>query len=113
MTARIAALPKPIQATRRGLAAAGLAAAPLAEAAAQPRETVLRVGMTASDIPAVTGQPDQGSEGWRFTGITLYDSLVNWDLSRADRPSGIVPGLATSWQVDAGDKRRWVFQLRQ
>jgi peptide/nickel transport system substrate-binding protein len=100
-------------ATRRGIAAASLSAAPLAGARAQPRETVLRIGMTASDIPAVTGQPDQGSEGWRFTGITLYDSLVNWDLSRADRPSGIIPGLATSWQVDANDKRRWVFQLRQ
>lgn len=100
-------------ATRRGVVAASVAAAPLTRAAAQSRETVLRVGMTASDIPAVTGQPDQGSEGWRFTGITLYDSLVNWDLSRADRPSGIIPGLATSWRVDAGDKRRWVFQLRQ
>ncbi|MDB5411789.1 MAG: transporter substrate-binding protein, partial [Rubritepida sp.] len=99
-------------ATRRGIAVAAIVAAPLSGLQAQTRETVLRIGMTASDIPAVNGQPDQGSEGWRFTGVTLYDGLVNWDLSRADRPSGIIPGLATSWAVDANDRKRWVFHLR-
>jgi ABC-type transport system substrate-binding protein len=91
--------------------AAALAAAPALPAQAQP-ETVLRVAMTLSDIPAVSGQPDQGGEGWRFTGITLYDSLVGWDLSRADRPSRLMPGLALSWEADAADRRRWVFRLR-
>ncbi len=28
----------------------------------------LRIGMTASDIPLTTGQPDQGGEGQRFHG---------------------------------------------
>ena len=40
----------------------------------------LRVGMTAADIPLTTGQPDQGGEGLRFIGYTVYDALVNWDL---------------------------------
>ncbi|MBV8406518.1 MAG: ABC transporter substrate-binding protein, partial [Alphaproteobacteria bacterium] len=40
----------------------------------------LRIGMTAADIPQTTGQPDQGFEGFRFAGYTIYDALVNWDL---------------------------------
>lgn len=73
----------------------------------------LRIGMTASDIPLTTGQTDQGGEGMRFMGYTVYDGLINWDLSSADKPSGLVPGLATSWKVDETDKTRWVFTLRE
>jgi peptide/nickel transport system substrate-binding protein len=72
----------------------------------------LRIGMTASDIPLTTGQTDQGGEGQRFIGYTLYDSLVEWDLSSADKPSKLVPGLAVSWTVDAADKTKWTFKLR-
>ena len=56
----------------------------------------LRIGMTASDIPLTTGQTDQGGEGMRFMGYTVYDALINWDLSSFDKPSDLVPGLATS-----------------
>lgn len=73
----------------------------------------LRIGMTASDIPLTTGQTDNGAEGMRFMGYTVYDALINWDLSSSDKPSDLVPGLATSWSVDAQDKTRWVFKLRQ
>ncbi|MGQ3076402.1 MAG: ABC transporter substrate-binding protein, partial [Ferrovibrionaceae bacterium] len=72
----------------------------------------LRIGMTASDIPLTTGQTDQGGEGMRFMGYTVYDGLINWDLSSADKASGLVPGLATSWEVDKADPTRWVFKLR-
>jgi ABC-type transport system substrate-binding protein len=72
----------------------------------------LRIGMTAADIPLTTGQTDQGGEGMRFMGYTVYDGLLNWDLSSADKPSVLVPGLATAWKVDDGDKTRWVFTLR-
>ncbi|MHC1551145.1 ABC transporter substrate-binding protein [Phyllobacterium sp. K27] len=72
----------------------------------------LRIGMTASDIPLTTGQTDQGGEGQRFMGYTVYDSLVEWDLSKADKPSGLAPGLAISWAVDATDKTKWTFKLR-
>ncbi|MCZ8123351.1 MAG: ABC transporter substrate-binding protein [Magnetospirillum sp.] len=95
----------------RLLTAAGLALA-LSTGAALAQGT-LRIGMTASDIPLTTGQPDQGGEGQRFTGYTLYDALINWDLSSADKPSGLVPGLATSWAVDATDKTKWTFRLRE
>ena len=48
-------------------------------------ETVLRIGMTAADIPRTLGQPDQGFEGNRFTGLTMYDALTMWDLSSSAR----------------------------
>ncbi len=74
---------------------------------------VLKVGMTAADLPITTGNPDQGFEGYRFVGYNLYDSLVEWDLSSATKPSDLVPGLATSWHVDPKDNTRWIFDLRQ
>ena len=71
------------------------------------------VGMTAGDLPATTGNPDQGFEGYRFVGYNLYDSLVLWDLSKADKASDIKPGLATEWHVDEANDKRWIFTLRQ
>ena len=68
-------------------------------------ETVLRIGMTAADIPRTLGQPDQGFEGNRFTGLTMYDALAMWDLSSADKASVVIPGLATEWKVDDADHR--------
>ncbi|WP_218190953.1 ABC transporter substrate-binding protein [Enhydrobacter aerosaccus] len=73
----------------------------------------LRIGMTAADIPLTTGQTDQGGEGMRFMGYTVYDGLINWDLSSADKPSVLVSGLASSWKIDDTDKTRWIFTLRQ
>jgi peptide/nickel transport system substrate-binding protein len=75
-------------------------------------ETVLRIGMTAADIPRTLGQPDQGFEGNRFTGLTMYDALTGWDLSSADKPSVVIPGLSTEWNVDESDKKKWIFKLR-
>jgi len=93
------------------IAATGLAATALAPGALA-QEKVLRIGMTAADIPKTNGQPDQGFEGNRFTGIPLYDALTAWDLSSADKPSVVIPGLAETWSVDAADKTKWTFKLR-
>ena len=84
----------------------------LVSPAVQAQEKTLRIAMTAADIPRTLGQPDQGFEGNRFTGIPIYDALTQWDLSKADAPSVLIPGLATSWAVDAKDKTKWVFKLR-
>ena len=89
-----------------------LAAALLCAGAASAQEKVLRIAMTAADIPRTLGQPDQGFEGNRFTGIPMYDSLTQWDLSKADAPSVLIPGVALSWAVDAKDKTKWIFKLR-
>jgi peptide/nickel transport system substrate-binding protein len=75
-------------------------------------QTVLRIGMTAADIPRTHGQPDQGFEGNRFTGLTMYDGLTSWDLSSSTKASVVIPGLATEWAVDAADKTKWIFKLR-
>ena len=100
----------PIRLTRYSAIVAGALA--LAAGTAQAQGT-LRIGMTAADIPLTTGQTDQGGEGMRFMGYTLYDALINWDLSSADKPSVLVPGLATSWKVGDTDKTEWTFTLRR
>ncbi len=92
--------------------AAFVAGAIVLGAAPASAQGTLRIGMTASDIPLTTGQTDNGGEGQRFLGFTAYDALVNWDLSSATKPSDLVPGLATSWAVDATDKTKWIFKLR-
>jgi peptide/nickel transport system substrate-binding protein len=92
----------------------GLLAAVFIAGSAHAQGT-LRIGMTASDIPLTTGQTDQGGEGMRFMGYTVYDALINWDLSSATKPSELTPGLATSWALDPADsgKTKWIFKLRE
>jgi ABC-type transport system substrate-binding protein len=94
------------------LAALALAGAALAGGSALAQEKTLRIAMTAADIPKTNGQPDQGFEGNRFTGIPLFDALTHWDLSSADKPSVLIPGLATEWKVSDSDKTKWTFKLR-
>jgi peptide/nickel transport system substrate-binding protein len=97
---------------RAVVAAALLAIAALAAPRMATAETALRIGMTAADIPRTLGQPDQGFEGNRFSGLTMYDALTLWDLSSADKASVVIPGLATEWKVDDADHKKWVFKLR-
>src|SRR3954466_1126604 len=103
------------QSASRSLTAAAIALA-IVSVAGLPRiagaESLLRIGMTAADIPRTLGQPDQGFEGNRFTGLTMYDPLTMWDLSSADKASVVIPGLATEWKVDDADKTKWTFKLR-
>src|SRR2546426_7009127 len=79
----------------------------------QGKGGVLRIGMTAADIPYTGGQPDQGFEGFRFIGFQLYDGLVRWDLSQGDTLPALVPGLAESWEVNKDDHTKWTFKLRR
>src|SRR5712691_3691387 len=93
-----------------GLVALALAWTP---ALAQGKGGVLRIGMTAADIPYTGGIPDQGFEGYRFIGFPLYDALINWDLSQGERLASLVPGLAESWEVSPADHTKWIFHLRR
>jgi peptide/nickel transport system substrate-binding protein len=95
-----------------GLAVASCAALVAFAGQVAAQEKILRIGMTVADIPKTTGQPDQGFEGNRFTGIPMYDALTHWDLSSADKASVVIPGLATEWAVDATDRTKWTFKLR-
>ena len=94
-----------------GLASTALASSWTQRAGAA--EKVLRVAMTAADIPTTTGQPNQGSEGIRFAGVTAYDALSAWDLSRSDIKARLKPCLAESWSTDPADRTRWTFRLRR
>ncbi|MDE1569549.1 ABC transporter substrate-binding protein [Aquabacter sediminis] len=85
------------------------AGAPLAAQA----ENVVRYGISMADIPQTTGQPDRGAGAYQFTGYTLYDPLVAWEMNVADRPGKLVPGLATEWKVDSTDQKKWIFTLRK
>ena len=73
----------------------------------------LRIGMTANDVPLTWGQPDNGFEGYRTPGLMLYDALINWDLTANDKPSGLIPGLAESWEVSKAEPTKWTFKLRK
>ncbi len=93
---------------------AGLAMLAASAVQAQaPREKVLRIAMTAADVPTTTGMPNNGFEGMRFLGYPIFEGLVLWDLSSADKPAGLRPGLAERWEQDAADPKVWRFHLRR
>jgi peptide/nickel transport system substrate-binding protein len=79
---------------------------------ARAEEKIVRYGISMADIPLTTGQPDRGAGAYQFTGLTLYDPLVAWEMDVADRPGKLIPGLATEWAVNEGDKTLWTFKLR-
>jgi peptide/nickel transport system substrate-binding protein len=85
----------------------------LALAAPAAAETMLRIGMTASDIPTATGMPNNGFEGMRFLGYPIFEGLVLWDLSSSAKLAGLRPGLAEKWEQDKDDKKTWIFHLRR
>src|ERR687898_573507 len=96
------------------LAGASALALPSGLAApAMAQEKVIRYGISMADIPLTSGQPDRGAGAYQFTGYTIYDPLVAWEMDVADRPGKLVPGLATEWKVDDKDKTKWRFILRK
>jgi peptide/nickel transport system substrate-binding protein len=97
---------------RRGLMAGAAALATTRPAHAQA-EKVIRYGMALADVPLTTGQPDRGAGAYQFTGLTLYEPLVAWELDVADRPGKLIPGLATSWETDPADRKNWFFKIRE
>ena len=76
-------------------------------------EKVLRLAMTLGDIPLTTGQANQGAEGNRFIGFTIYEGVFGWDLSRSDRAATLVPRLAERYTIDDETKTVWTFNLRR
>jgi peptide/nickel transport system substrate-binding protein len=76
-------------------------------------ESVIRYAISMADIPLTAGQPDRGAGAYQFTGYTIYDPLVAWEMNVADRPGKLVPGLATQWSVDPADQKKWRFTLRR
>src|SRR5260221_8015606 len=85
--------------------------AALSSAAAQ--EKVLRIAMTASDIPTTTGMPNNGFEGMRFLGFPIFEGLILFDLTKSDQLATLRPGLAEKWEQSADDQKTWIFHLRK
>jgi peptide/nickel transport system substrate-binding protein len=75
-------------------------------------EKILRIAMTASDIPTTTGMPNNGFEGMRFLGFPVFEGLIAFDLTQKDQPVVLKPGLAEKWEQAADDKKTWIFHLR-
>ena len=94
------------------LAGASAFAIPAGLKPAWAQEKAVRYGISMADIPLTTGQPDRGAGAYQFTGLTIYDPLVAWELDIADRPGKMIPGLATEWKVNDADKTLWTFRLR-
>ena len=94
------------------LAVALFAAAGLSASAQTGEPNTLRIGLTAADVPLTTGQADNGGEGMRFMGYTVYDALITPAAATASEPMRMVPGLATSWAPDPRDNKRWIFKIR-
>jgi ABC-type transport system substrate-binding protein len=86
------------------------AALPLQSALAQDK--ILRIAMTASDIPTTSGMPNNGFEGVRFLGLPIFEGLIAFDLTTT-APVKLVPGLAEKWEQSSDDKKVWIFHLRK
>jgi len=99
--------------TRRGFLAAASAAALPGLPAAAATSQILRIGMTAADLPTAHGIPNNGGEGFRFLGYPAYDSIVNWDFTHTDKLADITPGLFTGWRPDETNALRWICTVRQ
>src|SRR5271154_4873488 len=95
------------------IAAMALAVGALCSANSAQAESVVRYGISMADIPLTPGPPDRGAGPYQFTAYTIYDPLVAWEMDVADRPGKLVPGLATEWNVDDNDKKKWRFSLRK
>src|ERR1700730_357145 len=94
------------------LLALACAASLLSLSPASAQEKVLRIAMTASDIPTTSGMPNNGFEGMRFLGFPVFEGLVAFDLTTTG-PVKLVPGLAEKWEQAADDKKTWIFHLRK
>src|SRR5215212_8254793 len=102
--------------SRRGFLAASGAVAALpvlpGQCDAAPPQ-VLRIGMTAADLPTTHGIPNNGGEGFRFLGYPAYDSIINWDFLHPEGLADITPGLFTGWRIDEANPQRWICDVRQ
>ena len=99
---------------KKRLSAALLFAAALVSLSpASAQDKILRIAMTASDIPTTTGMPNNGFEGMRFLGFPIFEGLIQFDLTRTDQLATLKPGLAEKWEQAADDKKTWIFHLRK
>ena len=77
-----------------------------------PAGSAARAPPRGCPVPCADGAPDQGTEGIRFMGYTLYDPLIMWDLSSATEPAKRDTGSALRWRRTAAPGRDTASGLR-
>ncbi len=73
---------------------------------------ILRIGMTAGNVPIPDTPTNEGGEGRRFVGSQIYEGLTRLNTEQDATWTQPVPGMAESWTV-SDDKLTWTFKLRQ
>ena len=76
-------------------------------------ESVVRYGISMADVPLTTGQPDRGAGGYQFTGYTLYDPLVAWEMDVAERPGQAGAGACDRMEGRCQRQEEMAFTLRR
>src|SRR5690606_10885378 len=72
---------------------------------------ILRIAMSAGNVPQPTTPPSEGGEGLRFVGMTIYGGLTEFDLDQGETVPAPEPARAESWEVSE-DELTWTFHLR-
>ncbi|WP_432826408.1 ABC transporter substrate-binding protein [Dactylosporangium sp. CA-092794] len=77
------------------------------------KNQILVIGSQMASFPSLdTGAITlAGYEGQRLIGNLIYEGLTKRDVSDPNKPAGLAPALATSWQV-AADGLSYTFSLR-
>ena len=73
---------------------------------------MLRIGMSAANVPIPDTPPTEGGEGRRFVGTQIYEGLTRFNTDQAEKFCTPVPGMAESWTL-GDDQLTWTFKLRQ
>ena len=94
--------------SRRSLLAATTALA--VPHAAWAQEKVVRYGIPMTDIPLTTGQPDRGANAYQYTGHTIYDPLIAWELDVVGPAGQDDPGAGD--RVEGGRGRQDLVELQ-
>ncbi|MFN0070073.1 MAG: ABC transporter substrate-binding protein [Chloroflexota bacterium] len=72
---------------------------------------ILRIGMSATNVPIPDTPPTEGGEGRRFVGTQIYEGLTRFNTEQAEQWATPVPGMAESWTL-SDDQLTWTFKLR-
>jgi peptide/nickel transport system substrate-binding protein len=88
----------------------GATAAPGQQARAKGGNLI--VGTSAGNVPIPNTPPDQGAEGSRFVGFSIYNALLQLNVDQGDTTPVPSPALATKWGVGS-DNLTWTFNLRK
>src|SRR5271168_4811122 len=74
---------------------------------------ILIVGMTAGDIPVTTAIPTRVSRVSALSATIFMIRCCCGLCPKRTKPPRLKPGLATSYEIDPSDHKRWIVHLRR